>query len=172
MPKKVKEIPLNPTKVEMRLKDEEKPPIEFHKQHHLVDKAFFSINKANHEIDFHMKLKREKELGFGTAAPGHGTSVSEARIYMIDKVVRMRGKNGRMGVDRSELLNYEVEQQQKPREDHMEWMVNWKLQKALTNKSAAFSAVNSGNINEQVSEILFQRLKLNNPGRFDDDTTF
>jgi hypothetical protein len=27
---------------------------------------------------------------------------------MIDKVVRMRGQNGRFGIDHSELLNYEL----------------------------------------------------------------
>lgn len=79
--------------------------------HHLVDKDFFSINKANIELEKKLKEKRAAELGFSKGAtPGHANSVKEDRIYMIDKVVRMRGKIGRMGVDRSELLNYEIEQ--------------------------------------------------------------
>jgi len=36
-------------------------------------------------------------------------TVTEDQIYLIDKVVRMRGKNGRFGVDHSEILNYELE---------------------------------------------------------------
>jgi hypothetical protein len=37
------------------------------------------------------------------------SALPEDRLYMIDKVVRMRGLHGRFGVDHSELLNYEIE---------------------------------------------------------------
>ena len=36
-------------------------------------------------------------------------TITEDQLYLIDKVVRMRGKNGRFGVDHSEILNYELE---------------------------------------------------------------
>jgi hypothetical protein len=42
---------------------------------------------------------------------------------MIDKVVRMRGQSGRFGIDHSELLNYELHQTNKERDDHMNWLV-------------------------------------------------
>jgi hypothetical protein len=36
-------------------------------------------------------------------------ALTEDKMYLIDKVVRMRGKQGRFGVDHSEILNYELE---------------------------------------------------------------
>jgi len=36
-------------------------------------------------------------------------TLTEDQLYLIDKVVRMRGKDGRFGVDHSEILNYELE---------------------------------------------------------------
>ena len=43
---------------------------------------------------------------------------------MIDKVVRMRCLQGRFGIDYSEPLNYEIMNANKPREDHLNWLVN------------------------------------------------
>ena len=51
------------------------------------------------------------------------SEVPEHRLYMIDKVVRMRSQYGRFGIDHSELLNYELELTNKPRDDHMNWIV-------------------------------------------------
>jgi hypothetical protein len=45
------------------------------------------------------------------------------KLYMIDKVVRMRGLQGRFGLDHSEIMNYEFEQANKEREDHMNYLV-------------------------------------------------
>ena len=45
------------------------------------------------------------------------------KMYMIDKVVRMRGSKGRFGVDHSEILNYEFEVANKMRSDHMNRLV-------------------------------------------------
>ena len=42
---------------------------------------------------------------------------------MIDKVVRMRSQHGRFGIDHSELLNYELEQTNKARDDYMNLLV-------------------------------------------------
>lgn len=44
-------------------------------------------------------------------------------MYLIDKVVRMRGKDGRFGVDHSEILNYELELANKARDEHMNYLV-------------------------------------------------
>jgi hypothetical protein len=38
-------------------------------------------------------------------------------------VVRARGKAGRFGVDHSELLNYELDETNKDRDHHMNWLV-------------------------------------------------
>ena len=42
---------------------------------------------------------------------------------MIDKVVRMRSLRGRFGVDHSEILNYEFENANKERSEHMNRLV-------------------------------------------------
>lgn len=44
-------------------------------------------------------------------------------MYLIDKVVRKRGQDGRFGVDHSEVLNYELELANKDRDDHMNYLV-------------------------------------------------
>lgn len=49
--------------------------------------------------------------------------ITSEKQYMIDKVVRMRGKQGRFGVDHSEILNFEFEQANKERSDHMNRLV-------------------------------------------------
>lgn len=49
--------------------------------------------------------------------------ITEDKLYLIDKVVRMRGKNGRFGVDHSEILNYELELANRARDDHMNHLV-------------------------------------------------
>lgn len=42
---------------------------------------------------------------------------------MIDKVVRIRAQHGRFGIDHSELLNYEIDQTNKNRDEHMNSLV-------------------------------------------------
>lgn len=42
---------------------------------------------------------------------------------MIDKVVRMRSAHGRFGMDHSEFLNYDIQQTNKSRQAHMDWLV-------------------------------------------------
>ena len=49
--------------------------------------------------------------------------ISEDKLYLIDKVVRMRTKNGRFGVDHSEILNYELELANRYRDEHMNKLV-------------------------------------------------
>ena len=43
--------------------------------------------------------------------------------YMIDKVVRLRVQQGKFGIDYSEILNFEEEMANKPRTDHMNYLV-------------------------------------------------
>lgn len=50
-------------------------------------------------------------------------NLTEDKLYLIDKVVRIRGKNGRFGVDHSEILNYELELANKARDKHMNQLV-------------------------------------------------
>ena len=50
-------------------------------------------------------------------------TLTEDQMYLIDKVVRMRGKDGRFGVDHSEILNYELELANKARDEHMNYLV-------------------------------------------------
>lgn len=45
------------------------------------------------------------------------------RLYMIDKVVRIRAQHGRFGIDHSELLNFEIDQTNKLRDEHMNHLV-------------------------------------------------
>ena len=49
--------------------------------------------------------------------------VTEDQHYLIDKVVRLRAKEGRFGVDHSEILNYELELANKARDNHMNQLV-------------------------------------------------
>ena len=50
-------------------------------------------------------------------------NLTEDQMYLVDKVVRMRGKSGRFGVDHSEILNYELELANKARDKHMNQLV-------------------------------------------------
>ena len=50
-------------------------------------------------------------------------NLTDDQLYLIYKVVSMRGKNGRFGVDHSEILNYELEQANKLRDQHMNYLV-------------------------------------------------
>ena len=43
-------------------------------------------------------------------------AVTEDMLYLIDKVARLRCKDGRFGVDHSEILNYELELANKQRD--------------------------------------------------------
>ncbi len=49
--------------------------------------------------------------------------MADDRLYVIDKVVRLRGLQGRYGVDHSEVLNYEFEMANKERAEHMDMLV-------------------------------------------------
>lgn len=67
-----------------------------------------------------MKYKSRSEL---LIEEYQDPTVPDEKVYVIDKVVRMRGLQGRYGVDHSEILNYEFEQANKDRSDHMNHLV-------------------------------------------------
>ena len=70
-----------------------------------------------------LKNNKYKPVGEVISEQYARSQIPEARLYMIEKVVRMRGQNGRFGIDHSELLNYELEQTNKARDDYMNLLV-------------------------------------------------
>lgn len=87
--------------------------------------------------------------------------IPEHRLYMIDKVVRMRSQYGRFGIDHSELLNYELELTNKPRDDHMNWLVQKREPFKGVSISDASTEHDSGKKPPMnVSQILFNRLNV------------
>jgi len=83
--------------------------------------------------------------------------IPEHRLYMIDKVVRMRSQYGRFGMDHSELLNYELELTNKPRDDHMNWLV-YKRGMFSGSSEASTAPDSEAKPSATVSKILFDRL--------------
>jgi hypothetical protein len=49
--------------------------------------------------------------------------ITEDQLYVIDKVVRMRGKGGRFGVDHSEILIHELELANRDRDSYLNNLV-------------------------------------------------
>jgi hypothetical protein len=80
---------------------------------------------------------------------------------MIDKVVRMRTKEGKFGVDHSEILNYEFEMANKARDDHMNYLVYktaMQSQRDITQYNDIWDKENTAHL--MTSDALFT--KLNN----------
>lgn len=107
-----------------------------------MEKDFYRLMKAETIIAKDLKLKEAKQQGRVVAEPLINLKSSKYKdvtdlvrhqyvrgevpsdkLYMIDKVVRMRGLHGRFGIDHSELLNFEIEQTNKDRDEHMNWLV-------------------------------------------------
>ena len=115
---------------------------QFAKGHHVVQKDYYRHMKSDKLVRKHEEVKKAKQMG---RAPNKTlletknmkykqigeviseqyarSQIPEGRLYMIDKVVRMRGQHGRFGIDHSELLNYELEQTNKTRDDYMNLLV-------------------------------------------------
>lgn len=100
----------------------------FTKGHNIVAKDYYRHMKTDKIVEKHLAKKKAKELGHTEAKTQldikntkykpianviseqySRSQIPEGRLYMIDKVVRMRGQHGRFGIDHSELLNYELE---------------------------------------------------------------
>ena len=75
---------------------------------------------------------------------------------MIDKVVRMRGQHGRFGIDHSELINYELEQTNKQRDDYMNKLVY----KKEANVTKARDFTNIPKADATVSQVILNRLQV------------
>ena len=76
----------------------------------------------------------------------------------------MRGQHGRFGIDHSELLNYELEQTNKPRDEYMNLLVY--KDEANTTQARDFSTVAPADAS--VSKILFNRLTVKDEERYSD----
>ena len=157
------------------------------KAHRVVHKDYYRLMKSEKNVDRHLSKKKSKE--FGRAAARSALDVKKAkfksvgeviseqytraaipdsRLYMIDKVVRMRGQHGRFGIDHSELLNYELEQTNKPRDEHMNWMVaGYTDGNSVKNRpnETTVAAMSDG---AKVSEVLFNRLSVKDEERYSD----
>ena len=79
---------------------------------------------------------------------------------MIDKVVRMRSQYGRFGIDHSELLNYELELTNKPRDDHMNWLVQKREPFRAGTSDVSTDPDSDKKPQMNVSQILFNRLNV------------
>lgn len=151
----------------------------YNKKHTIVGKDFYRGMKCDTLVAKSLEKKRASEMGrapkqtilelknYGYKTPGEVISdcysrsvIPEARLYMIDKVVRMRGQHGRFGIDHSELLNYELEQTNKPRDEHMNWLV-YKGDDAKGTPGKA-------GLDETVSKLLFSRLDAKDEERYSD----
>ena len=51
-------------------------------------------------------------------------TVPEETQYLIDKVVRRRGQRGRIGIDHSEFIGLEVDQERAPHDYHLQLLVS------------------------------------------------
>jgi hypothetical protein len=78
-------------------------------------------------------------------------TVSKDKLYMIEKVARLRAAQGRYGVDHSEVLNFEFEVANKQRADHMNTLVYKKA--ALIEQDAARQSMH-----RTKSNAIFERL--------------
>ena len=81
------------------------------------------MGRAQIKTNLEIKKNKYKQIGEVISEQYARSQIPEARLYMIDKVVRMRGQHGRFGIDHSELINYELEQTNKQRDDYMNKLV-------------------------------------------------
>jgi hypothetical protein len=88
--------------------------------------------------------------------------INEDKLYMIDKVVRLRGQEGRFGVDHSELLNFEFEMANKDRSNHLNMLV-YQNQGIPYSTSLTPTKTNSNKENyasTMASKVLLDRLSV------------
>jgi len=83
-------------------------------------------------------------------------NITEDQLYLIDKVVRLRAKEGRFGVDHSEILNYELELANSARDDHMNSLV-YKTKNPYSEIDLKYAMPPSA-AGKETSNVLFKRL--------------
>ena len=126
---------------------------------HLKKKKEAEFGRAPIKSSLDIKNARFKSVGEVISEQYTRANIPESRLYIIDKVVRMRGQHGRFGIDHSELLNYELEQTNKPRDDHMNWLVAGYNQ---GNSPLKYTIPVEDDMSEaqKVSQILYDRLQV------------
>ena len=102
-----------------------------------------------------MKYKSRSEL---LIEEYQDPTVPDEKIYVIDKVVRMRGLQGRYGVDHSEILNYEFEMANKERYDHMNHLVYKSNGVQTTLQTEEGDKENKPGMQKTQSNAIFERL--------------
>ena len=90
---------------------------------HMEKKKSAEVGRGPRKSHLDVKNSKYKNVGEVISEQYARAQIPEGHLYMIDKVVRMRGQHGRFGIDHSELLNYELEQTNKPRDDYMNRLV-------------------------------------------------
>jgi hypothetical protein len=98
-----------------------------------VEKDYFRLLKSYKCVENQEKLRRKNKTPVSLQKfksrsellidEYKSPSVPKERLYVIEKVARIRAQQGRYGVDHSEVLNYEFEMANKERQDHMNTLV-------------------------------------------------
>ena len=143
-----------------------------HVAKHLKKKKDSEFGRAPVKTALEINNAKFKSVGEVISEQYTRAAIPEHRLYIIDKVVRMRGQHGRFGIDHSELLNYELEQTNKPRDDHMNYLVAGYTQANLTQKNSPAKPgpqmEDETSAGVKVSEVLFDRLAVKDQERYSD----
>lgn len=131
---------------------------------HLQKKKAKEMGKCETKTLLDIKNTKYKPIGEIISEQYSRSQIPEGRLYMIDKVVRMRGQHGRFGIDHSELLNYELEQTNKPRDDYMNLLVY----KSEAHTTSARDLTMVAPEDAHVSDVLYNRLQVKDQERFSD----
>lgn len=89
-------------------------------RHSIVDKDYYRLLSTEKQVNKHQESKRKKrkmamsQQKFKSRTQllveeYQNPNITEDKLYVIDKAVRMRALQGRYGVDHSEVLNFEFE---------------------------------------------------------------
>ena len=111
-----------------------------------------------------LKKAQYQQIGEVISEQYARSQIPENRLYMIDKVVRMRSQHGRFGIDHSELLNYELEQTNKARDDYMNLLVY----KDDAQSTQARDLTQMAPVDASVSQVLFHRLQAKDEEKYSD----
>lgn len=91
----------------------------------------------------------------------HKPEIGNDVSYMIDKVARLRVLQGKFGIDYSEILNFEEEMANKPRTDHMNYLV-YKTQGSQSNLNTSETLSKYGYNKENFTNIMPGQTLLQN----------
>ena len=123
---------------------------------HQAQKTAKQMGRGPTKTILDIQGSKYKQIGEIISEQYARSQIPETRLYMIDKVSRMRGQHGRYGIDHSELINYELEQTNMPRDDYMNKLVY----KRNANTTAARDLTDVLKPNAKVSEVLYNRLSV------------